>query len=106
MLFGDVTAGQKKTAETINRMEIEMEEHIVLSPQYTAQSYVCLAYDWYEIGMEEEGRRLLTKAEMISPGYFRKTMQRHTIENPDYELLVNRLFVLIGWQLLDSLRDK
>jgi len=106
MLHGDVPEGDKKTAEALRKMEIDMEEQATLSPQYTAQAFVCLAHDWYEMGSEEEGHRLLKKADIVCPEYFRKHMQSHTLENSAFELLVNRLFAMLGWQLLDSLKDK
>ncbi len=106
MLHGDVPEGDREMAKKLQQMEIEMEAHNTLSPQYTAQSYVCLAHDWYEMGQEEEGHRLLQKAEIACPDYFRKHMKTHTLENPVFELLVSRLFAMLGWQLLDSLKDK
>lgn len=106
MLHGDVPEEHKKLATELQRQEIDMEQHITLSPPYVAQAYVCLAHDWYDIEEQEEGHRLLEKAELVCPEYFRKHMQAHCLENPTFMKLVSQLFTMLAWTLIDNLKER
>lgn len=103
-MYGDVPEGNKKLADALVKAELEMDDTI--SAPYKAQAFFCLAHDWYEMGMEEEGHRLLEKAEEACPGYFKTHLQNHCKENPNLALLTERMFVMLGWSVLNGLKDR
>ena len=77
-----------------------------LPKELKAMSYTCLAHDWYDIDLEEEGNRLLLKAEAICPGYFKETINQQTAANPNFAFLVERLTNKIVALLAASLKAK
>lgn len=103
-MYGDVPEGNKKLAEELVKAEANLDT--TLSAPYVAQTYFCLAHDWYEMGMEEEGHRLLQKAEDACPGYFRVHLKNHCKENPNLLFLTDRMFTMLAWSLLDGLKSK
>jgi len=93
-IFGDVTDTEKSAAAEIEEMEnILNSNKRKLSSSRMAKGYVCLVYEWYRIGMEEEGNRLLLKIEQVSPNYFQRHLHKHMAEDKTYEDLIKNLFV-------------
>lgn len=53
-----------------------------------AKSYVCLSHDYFDLEIEEEGERLLLKANKLYPNYFSKILPTHMKEDKDYNTLI------------------
>ena len=105
-IFGDVPESDKKLAIKLTEYEKEVDEEKEFPNEKRAQSYVCLAHDWYQMGMDEEGSRLLLKAEDTYPGYFKTKIDKHAKENPDFALIVRNLRVELMWMVVNQVKDK
>lgn len=89
-LNGDVSKEDQELASKLTEAEIEM----ILSPlskEKKAMIFTCLAHDWFDIGMDEEGIRLVAKAEATCPNYFRDVQPSDMKKNEDYAKLVVKL---------------
>lgn len=105
-LYGDVAEHEKELAIALEKQERVFDLSFNIPKEELARGYVCLAHDWYHIGDEDEGLRLLQKAENTSPGYFKVAMAKHCYENIDYEYLVRKLTAEIIYMLLSKLEDR
>lgn len=107
-LLGDVPEEHKELAkqllETENYFDQKDLEHLVAN-EIRAKAYVCLAHDWYQIGCEEEGEKLLLKAEKVCPGYFKEIMVKHTEEDSDFNLVVKQLTSEVFFMLVDKIKQ-
>jgi hypothetical protein len=92
-LNGDVPEKDRNLALKLIEYERLVDDMTDFPDEKRAQSYVCLAHDWYQIGMEEEGGRLLLKADSTFPGYFKTTMVKHIAESEDFDRLVKSFTV-------------
>jgi hypothetical protein len=96
----------KDLAQALKESEIEVDIDQYLPNERKAQIYVCLAHDWYQIDMDEEGSRLLLKANRVFPGYFKTLVIQHSIEDENFDLIVKNLTLELAWMLLSRLGDK
>ena len=104
-MVGDIPEEHRELADQLWAFEAT----IVMSgapPERMAQIYTCLAHDWYEIDVEEEGNRLLLKAEKIFPGYFKETVIKHALEDPDFDQLVRGITLELIALLVGNLNDR
>ena len=106
MLYGNVPEEHREAVKKLLEQEASLEEHIEMLPKYVAQGYICLAHDWYEMNMEEEGQRLLLRANAVCPGYFKEHMIKHTEENQNFRIIVIRLQAMVKQWLIDELKGK
>lgn len=99
-LLGDVSEEEKQLSFELEEMESYLDSRNKNSyADIMAQGYVCLAHDWYELNMEEEGHRLLEKAESVYPGYFKNLISVHTSKDKDFERLVKNISSQLAWML-------
>lgn len=104
-LLGDVPEEHQEIAEELIEYEKTLDNDNY-SVEKKAQSCVCLAHDWYQIGMEEEGARLLKRAEEFYPGYFKKKMIQHTVESKEFDKIVKNIMIELMWMIANQLKDK
>jgi len=107
-LFGDVPEEHRELARQLDEMEEYFDgaaKRGNLPMEKIAQGYVCGAHDYYQIDCEEEGNRLLEKAEKVCPGYFKTFMVQHTKEDKDFDTLVKQLTSELAYLLLRRLKD-
>ena len=62
-----------------------------------------MSYDWYSMDLEEEGERLLKKADKYCPGYFKGPIYSHISRDEDYAILVDGLKRSIAIDTMSSL---
>lgn len=87
-LLGDVSAEDRKLAEDLQQAEIDLGKmDMTLKSPVLAMAYACLAHDWLQIGMEEEGIRLIMKANEVSPDYFNKEFKDHIKLTPGFSAI-------------------
>lgn len=104
-LAGDVPQEDRKLAEELEKFEREIDQD-PFSGDRKAQLYTCLAHDWFKLGAEEEGNRLLLKADQVSPGYFNKTVIQHQLEDESFDLIVKNITLELAQMLAENiLRD-
>jgi hypothetical protein len=102
---GDLSKEQK--AQTKELIEFEqLVDGDTYPKERKAQMYVCMAHDWYQLDMEEEGSRLLLKAEKVCPGYFRGPVIEHIQENPTFDIVIKNLTFELLNLLSDALRNR
>jgi hypothetical protein len=101
-LSGDIPVEHIVLAEKITIFEREVDEES-LSIDRKAQIYVCLAFDWYSMDSDENGQRLLLKAEDTYPGYFKDKIKEHAKENQDFDLIVKKLTKELIFLFMDRL---
>lgn len=104
-LLGDVPLEHKLLAAELEEWEATVVSNAKLPPDQAAKFFTCLAHDWYAMGCEEEGNRLLEASEKVCPGYFRGIMLQQTLEDSSFDYLVKRLSSLLAWTLVSRLAD-
>ena len=104
------SAGDLSERQKAEGAELTKFERLVDSDPYTndrkAQLYTCLAHDWFMLDMEEEGTRLILKAEEICPGYFTGAVIQHQVENPNFGTVIKNLTGELRSLLTGTLRSK
>lgn len=105
-LHGDVSDDDKELAIKLIAYEKQLDSEEDFPAEKKAQSFVCLAHDWYELGMEEEGGRLLLRAQEVYPSYFKTKIEQHIRENKDFALLVRNMRVELMWMVINQVKDK
>lgn len=104
-LNGDVPQEHRQLAEDLEIWEAKVTQNVKLPPATAAKFYTCLAHDWYAMGCEEEGNRLLDAAETVCPGYFKELMIKQTLEDTSFSELVKRLSSILVWTLVSKLEE-
>lgn len=103
---GDVPVGDRKISKQLVEFEKEVDNDDSYPNEKRAQLYVCMAHDWYDLNMEEDGDRLLLKAEAICPNYFRDHITPQMIENEKFEILIKRITAHLLRLLTGTLRHR
>lgn len=103
---GDMPDEHRSLATALLLQETIVGQDGSLSKEEKAQGYTCLAHDWYDIDLEEEGNRLLLKAEAECPGYFKTTINQQTKADSMFAFLVERLTAKIITLLAGNLKVK
>ncbi len=102
-IFGDVTDKERSAAQELQEMEAILALNKRKLPRSrVAKGYICLVYDWYKIGMEEEGNRLLQKIDQMCPDYFKKYLVKHMVEDKVFDELIKKLFVEFAFLLTNK----
>ena len=91
-LHGDIPENHQELAKELEELEGYFDSKTdSFPPESMAKAYVCMASDWYSMGDDDKGSKLLDKAEKACPGYFNNQIHTHTYEDPDFDLLVKIL---------------
>lgn len=104
-LLGDVSERDKEIAKELTDHEKWLDSDKTFSAEKKAQTVVCLAHDWFQLGMEEEGSRLLYKADTIYPGYFKNKLFKHAAESKDFDALVKNMTIELMYVLLNQFEE-
>lgn len=101
-LHGDIPPEHKRLVEELLELEAQFDhERLDHSPDVVAKAFVCMAHDYYHIGEDEYGGRLLEKADLACPGYFDNEIKKHIEEDGLYCMLVENLTA----DILDLIRS-
>lgn len=106
-MYGDVTDQDKQLATALEAAErwLDKSPEEVIA-ELKAKFYVCWAHDWYEMGMDEEGERLLGKAQCVYPTYFSNKIVQQAKEDPEFAFLITRLQEIIAIDIMLALGVK
>lgn len=104
-LSGDVSAEDRELATQLILLETKVDADKSYANEHKARIYTCLAHDWYQLAAEEEGNRLLLKAEKVCPGYFKGPVIEHQKEDADYDFLVKNLTHTLILLLISNVND-
>lgn len=92
-LSGDVPQAHKELAQALEEAEVSIDLDSKLPAERKAQIYTCLAFDWFDIAVEEEGSRLLLKANKVFPDYFKTKVKEHMAQDSTFDYLVKGITV-------------
>ena len=95
----------KSLSAQLLHAERDVDADTTLANERKAQVYTCFAHDWYQMDMDEEGSRLLMKANRIYPGYFKTLVIEHTKENEGFALVVKNLTLELAYMVLTRMRE-
>jgi hypothetical protein len=105
-LHGDIPPEHIKLAEELVAMELYLDtKGQILTPELQAKGYTCIAADFYSMGDEETGQRLLDKAASVCSTYFDQTtgaINKHMDEDPEFNILMKHLMSTIIGSLSDT----
>lgn len=105
-LVGDVPKEHRELAKELRDLEKFFDElSCPLPKEERARGYVAMAHDWYRMGADEEGEKLLLKANKVCPGYFKNEINDHVKESEDFALVVSGINAELKWILLHQLKD-
>jgi hypothetical protein len=100
---GDIPEDHRTILYELEILELWFNENKSdIIPEMAAKGMTCMASDYYSIFMDEEGERLLLKAEKLNPGYFRGAIRKHLIDDPDFYYLMSLIKSTGGLDVLRS----
>lgn len=102
-LSSGLSEENQELAKKLEQAEFEIDRDGVLPPERKAQIYTCLAHDWYRMDMEEEGERLLLKADKVYPGYFKGLVIEHTLESEGFDTVIKNLTLELAYMMLSRI---
>lgn len=99
--FGDISKEHRDLLKELLELEFWFEEFgDEIAPEMSAKGFTAMAFDYYAMEMEERGDRLLAKAELLCPGYFKFKIHEHIKKDPQFSALVTKLSTSLGAPLL------
>lgn len=108
-LYGDVSAKDQELVDELVEAEKYWDEQAASNKKYKkaiiAKAYVCLAHDWFDIGIDERGTELILKADTIYPGYFKKEIKEDMDNDPEFNNVVNNITAQLIFILVSGLGD-
>lgn len=105
--FGDISEKDRLLIKELTKLENWFDEYQSdIRPILASKGLLCLAHDYYDIYMEEEGERLIMRAEAISPGYFKGTIYRHIEEDASFAKLIDQMRGMMALDVMISLGFK
>lgn len=107
-MYGDVSQHHRDLAAALedHEMWLDKKKSTPISPAAESKFCVCLAHDWYAMGMDEEGERLFNRAQKACPSYFKKEIFTDIKADPDFAYLIYRLQHVIAADVLLALGVK
>ena len=102
--FGDIPAKHLELLRELLSLEELVNDKLKdFSSLALAKGFVSISHDYYNMDMEEEGDRLIQRAENCHGGYFKKPIHIHMEKDPLFNILVHRLKDTLGYDLIKSL---
>lgn len=105
-LVGDVSEKERALAAELKELEHDVGVNSKIPMPKKAQMYVCLAHDWFQLHMEEEGNRLLLKAEKAHPTYFKTLIVEHQKADERFDSIVKNISVELVTLLLNEIEGR
>lgn len=102
--YGDIPVEHLETVNELRFLEELVEKHSKDFPVLQlAKGFVGLALDYYTMEMEEEGDRLILKAEKLAPGYFKGPIISDVNKDYEFAIVVEHLRHTMGYDLMKTL---
>lgn len=105
--FGDIPLKDRQLLDELQALENWFNEHgedLPILP--VAKAMVCIAFDYYFAEFDEEGDRLIHRAEKLCPGYFKGPIHVDVEKDFEFAMLMTMLKKTLGFQLIKSLGYK
>lgn len=104
---GDFSIQHLVLIDELIDMEVAFEENKNVPKEDLAMAYTSLSHDYFTyLFCEEEGERLIKKAERSYPGYFKKKIHDHIKINSDFDMLVHNLKLSLALPIMEELGFK
>lgn len=102
--YGDIPHSDRERVKELTELETWFRDnsHTISSLSH-AKGLTCLAHDYYDIDMEEEGYRVLLLAEKHHSGYFKGPIYEDMEKDESFKRLVKQIKTTIGLGALVSL---
>lgn len=101
---GDIPEKDKVLIEELTLLENWFNEHGGGLPGLAiAKGMTCMGHDYYCIHMEEEGDRLLKRAEHYYPGYFKGPIHAQALRDVEFSFILANLKKTLGLEMMLSL---
>ena len=101
---GDIPPKHLETLRDLEMLENWFDVNgRTISEVSAAKGMTCLAHDYYGIYFDEEGERILLRAEKICPGYFKAEIHKHIEKDPEFAKLVKQLKDTLALEMLVTL---
>lgn len=99
--YGDIPQKHRETIVELEALEKWFNENGDGIPMSSvAKGFTCMAFDWYDMSIEEEGDRLMRYAENRCPGYFKGPIHFQAEKDADYAKLIEQLKETEGLPML------
>lgn len=107
-LIGDVPEEHKYLAAELEKMEKRFDEATGKGSDNSqlAKGYTCLAHDWYMMGAEEEGLRLLHKADKVFPTYFESQIIVDCLHDLEFNFIVRNITTELMFMAVSKLEER
>jgi hypothetical protein len=106
-MYGDVPPHYHTLGEELDVLEAWFDTNKKdISALSSAKGLTCLAHDWYAMGMDEEGERLLNRVQDLAPGYFEGPVLIHMAKDDTYDALIRNLQKILARDVLLALGCK
>jgi hypothetical protein len=101
--YGDIPVEHLEIVRELIVLERWFHDHGDTVPSLlAAKGFVSMSHDYFSMFMDEEGVRLLTKAENCHKGYFKGPIYEHANKDGAYDFLVESLKNTSGIKLMRS----
>lgn len=102
--FGDIPQKDLDLVKELKEQEAWFNEHgSTVLPVLAAKAFTCLAHDYYSVYFDEEGERLLRRANKHYPGYFSNAVYTHMVKDYEFAHLIKNLQRSLGIMVMVSL---
>jgi hypothetical protein len=99
--YGDIPKKDQALIKELEGLELWFDNHReTVNPEDAAKGFTCLAHDYYGLYMEEEGDRLIRRAEYICPDYFKGRIYEQARRHRDFNGVVESLSLSHGMDLM------
>jgi hypothetical protein len=89
---GDFPKEHLDLIKELEELELWFDEQGSTVPTVMAsKGFTCMAFDYYKMYLDEEGERLLKRADAAYPGYFKLAIHTHVVKDYDFAILVAEL---------------
>lgn len=86
---------QENLAKELTKNEQFLLNTLFDSPAQEAKAWICLSYDWYNMGNIAKGQELIWKAEKACPTYFHLECRKDMSDSPTFALLMNAISIIL-----------
>ena len=106
--YGDIPKEHLELIKELEDLEAIFNTYEdTFAPELAAKGLTAMSHDYYAMDMEEQGDRLINRAEGIFPGYFMKKIHEHTQKDKEYDKVVNQMSAMpFSYQIMTKLGFK
>ena len=99
--YGDIPQKDRELVEELERLEHWFDDHMkTVDSEKVAKGFTCLAHDYYALFMEEEGDRLIRRAEYVCTDYFRGRIYEQAKRDREFNDVLGSLTLSHGMDLM------